>query len=63
MGGDGFGPSATGWPTWMARGESSSGISYEGTDEELLDEIQRASFRFFWNETDQRTGQIKDRAL
>jgi hypothetical protein len=23
---------------------------YEGTDEQLLDEIQRAAFNFFWNE-------------
>lgn len=40
-----------------------SGSAYEGTDEELLDDIQRAAFRFFWNETDARTGQIKDRAF
>ncbi len=46
-----------------AGGMASSGGAYEGTDEELLDEIQRASFQFFWNETDPRTGQIKDRAF
>jgi hypothetical protein len=36
---------------------------YEGTDEQLLDEIQRAAFHFFWNEASQNTGQVKDRAL
>ena len=36
---------------------------YEGTDEQLLDEIQRAAFNFFWNEASQKTGQVKDRAL
>ena len=36
---------------------------YEGTDEQLLDEVERASFDFFWNEASPRTGQVKDRAL
>jgi len=36
---------------------------YEGTDEQLLDEIQRATFDFFWNEASPSTGQVKDRAL
>jgi hypothetical protein len=40
-----------------------TGAPYEGTDEQLLDEIERASFDFFWNETSPKTGQIKDRAL
>ena len=39
------------------------GAPYEGTDEQLLDEIQRATFSFFWNEASQNTGQVKDRAL
>ncbi len=49
--------------SWAAGRSSSSGSAYEGTDEELLDDIQRAAFRFFWNETDPRSGQIKDRAF
>jgi hypothetical protein len=49
--------------SWAAGRTSSSGSAYEGTDEELLDDIQRAAFRFFWNETDPRSGQIKDRAF
>ena len=40
-----------------------NGAPYEGTDEQLLDEIQRASFEFFWNEASPKTGQVKDRAL
>jgi len=40
-----------------------SGPTYEGTDDQLLDEIQRASFEFFWNEASAKTGQVKDRAL
>jgi len=40
-----------------------TGASYEGTDEQLLDEVQRASFQFFWNEASPSTGQVKDRAL
>jgi hypothetical protein len=40
-----------------------TGAPYQGTDESLLDEIQRTSFDFFWNEASAKTGQIKDRAL
>lgn len=36
---------------------------FQGTDEQLLDEIQRRSFDFFWNETNPSTGQVKDRAV
>lgn len=39
------------------------GPPYQGTDDQLLDEIERASFEFFWNESDPSTGQVKDRAL
>src|SRR5256885_6477650 len=40
-----------------------TGKPCEGTDEQLLDEIQRAAFHFFWNEVSEKTGQVKDRAL
>jgi hypothetical protein len=40
-----------------------AGAPYEGTDEQLLDEIQRAIFTFFWNGASPNTGQVKDRAL
>ena len=40
-----------------------NGAPYEGTDDQLLDEIERASFDFFWNEASPLTGQVKDRAL
>ena len=39
------------------------GTPYQGSDEQLLDEIQKASFDFFWNEASPVTGQVKDRAL
>jgi hypothetical protein len=40
-----------------------TGAPYAGTDEQLLNEIQRATFEFFWNEASPNTGQVKDRAL
>src|SRR3989475_7801203 len=40
-----------------------AGAPYEGTDEQLLDEIQRAAFHFCWSEASEKTGQVKDRAL
>ena len=51
-------------PTCSGPSKSSSGATTTPpqTDDQLLDEIQRASFDFFWNETGS-TGQIKDRAL
>jgi hypothetical protein len=39
------------------------GAPYQGTDEQLLEEIQRASFQFFWEQTNPGTGQVKDRAF
>jgi hypothetical protein len=39
------------------------GAPYQGSDEKLLDEIQRLTFDFFWNEASSKTGQVKDRAL
>ena len=42
---------------------SPQGKPYAGTDDQLLDEVQRGSFQFFWNETNPKTGQVKDRAL
>jgi len=39
------------------------GAPFQGTDDQLLDEIQRTTFDFFWNEASSKTGQVKDRAL
>ena len=39
------------------------GAPFQGTDKQLLDEIQKGSFQFFWNETNPQTGQVKDRAF
>jgi hypothetical protein len=33
------------------------------TDDQFLDEIERAIFLFFWEQANSTTGQIKDRAL
>jgi len=43
--------------------QNPGGVPFQGTDEQLLDEIQRGSFQFFWNETNPKTGQVKDRAF
>jgi hypothetical protein len=40
-----------------------AGSPFQGTDDQLLDEIQRTSFDFFWTEASPKTGQVKDRAL
>src|SRR6266576_3825600 len=37
--------------------------SGEISDEQFLDEVERASFEFFWHEASSSTGQVKDRAL
>src|SRR5260370_32842305 len=36
---------------------------YRGSDDQLLDEVERAAFDFFWNEASSTTGQVRDRAL
>ena len=46
-----------------SRYQPPSGEPFQGTDEQLLDEIQRTAFAFFWDESSERTGQTKDRAL
>ena len=38
-------------------------VPYKGSDDDLLDEIERAAYNFFWNEAHSATGQVKDRAL
>jgi hypothetical protein len=49
-------------------GRSSGGMiapasGYTGTDTQLLDELERAAFQFFWSEASPSTGLVKDRAL
>ncbi len=39
------------------------GDGYPGTDNQLMEEIERAGFLFFWEQADVNTGQVKDRAL
>lgn len=58
-------PLLTLWSCQKNNSPSSSNLGppYQGTDDQLLDEIQRAAFNFFWNEASPATGQVKDRAL
>jgi hypothetical protein len=39
------------------------GNGYSGTDDQLLEEIEKAGFLFFWEQADPATGQVKDRAF
>jgi hypothetical protein len=39
------------------------GDGYRGTNDQLLEEIEKAGFQFFWEQADPATGQVKDRAL
>lgn len=36
---------------------------YAGSDDQLMEDIQRAAFDFFWSEASPTTGQVRDRAL
>jgi hypothetical protein len=58
-----FAPLLNGFPYPQKKFTEPAGTPYQGTDEKLLDEIQRLSFDFFWNEASAKTGQVKDRAL
>ena len=37
-------------------------LPYPGSDDQLLDDIERAAFEFFWNTAHSATGQVLDRA-
>jgi hypothetical protein len=39
------------------------GAGYTGTDDQLLEEMEKAAFLFFWEQADPTTGQVKDRAF
>ncbi len=41
----------------------SPGDGYPGTNDQLLDEIEKAGFLYFWEQADPNTGQLRDRAL
>lgn len=43
--------------------QNPGGAPLQGTGKQLLDEIQKGSFEFFWNETNPQIGQVKDRAF
>ena len=39
------------------------GDGYPGTDDQLLEEIEKAGFQFFWEQADPTSGQVKDRSF
>ena len=53
----------TAWPANPKKFELPKRTPYRGSDDQLLDEIERAAFAFFWNEASSKTGQVRDRAL
>src|SRR5664279_1776581 len=42
--------------------EAVASFPYTGTDEQLLDDVERTAFQFFWEQAHPRTGLVKDRA-
>jgi hypothetical protein len=61
-------PSVTFFPFGCGSGTPSvsptpPGGGYPGTDDQLLEEIEKAGFLFFWEQADPVTGQVKDRAF
>jgi hypothetical protein len=53
----------TAWPANEKKFALPTRTPYRGSDDQLLDEIERAAFAFFWNEASSKTGQVRDRAL
>src|SRR5229473_7072109 len=49
-----------GWPGSDARAGGATNLSR--ADERLLDEVEQASFRYFWECADAQTGLVKDRS-
>jgi hypothetical protein len=55
--------SFSGVSSFSSRAKSAAGNSaYAGTDDQLLDEIERAAYTFFWEQAHPATGFVKDRA-
>src|SRR5437016_13466011 len=44
-------------------GSSPTQTSPPTSDDEFLDQVERTSFQFFWEQASPTTGQVKDRAL
>ncbi len=61
-------PSVATFPFGCGSGSSSpspppTADSYPGTDDQLLEEIEKTAFLFFWEQADHASGQVKDRAF
>jgi hypothetical protein len=52
-----------GWAKIQRKFVEPARVPYPGSDDALLDEIERRGFDFFWNEAGASSGQVKDRAL
>ena len=50
------------WPSKRKTFDEPKRNPYRGSDDQLLDEIERAAFDFFWNEASSTTRQVRDRA-
>ena len=52
-------------PAWSLQGptpaQPQSAQNFSGTDDQLLDELERASFRYFWEQAHPETGIVMDR--
>jgi hypothetical protein len=51
------------WPSARKTFDEPQRNPYRGSDDQLLDEIERAAYDFFWNEASGTTGLVIDRAL
>jgi hypothetical protein len=58
-----LGAGALGWSLRVKTFDEPARVPYRGSDDQLLDDIERAAFDFFWNEASSATGQVRDRAL
>jgi hypothetical protein len=54
-------PPVQGKPAPLLRGDPTQ-YSFSSAEDALLEEVERASFRFFWEETNPYTGLVKDRS-
>lgn len=59
--GSGLALVAAGFPAARAQKPSRESVTPSAEDQRLLDEIQRAAFDFFWEQSDPGTGLVRDR--
>lgn len=57
------GLACVGWPSKPKAFDEPERDPFRGSDDQLLEEIERAAYEYFWNEASSSTGLVKDRAL